>query len=196
MEALAVLLIIGLGNPGKEYAGTRHNAGFLAIDEIVDRYGFSGPQAKFHGEFFQGEIDGTKVFALKPQTFMNKSGISVSEAARFYKVPVENVIVLYDELDLVPGRIRVKQGGGSGGHNGIKSIDSHFGKDYWRVRIGIGHPGDKNQVSSYVLSKFTNKEKQIFDETIDAAAEAFPLLAEGESEKFMTKVALQLQEEK
>lgn len=185
-----MLLIIGLGNPGKEYKETRHNAGFLAIDEIAEKFSFSAPQSKFHGEFLQGEVGDTKICALKPQTFMNKSGISVSEAANFYKIKPENVIVFYDELDLVPGKLRVKQGGGAGGHNGIKSIDSHLGNNYWRVRIGIGHPGDKDMVSKYVLSKFTNKEKEVINSSINALAEAFPLLAEGETEKFMTKVAL------
>ncbi len=185
-----MLLIVGLGNPGAEYKDTRHNVGFMAVDEIADKYSLSGPKKRFHGQVYEGEIGDTKVLVLKPQTFMNKSGSSVAEAASFYKVPTENVIVFYDELDLIPGKLRVKKAGSDGGHNGIKSLDSHIGKDYWRVRVGIGHPGHKDAVTGYVLSKFKSGDKKIIKSVIGGIAEAFPLLAEGEKDKFMTKVAL------
>ena len=191
-----MLLIVGLGNPGKEYENTRHNVGFMAIEEILGRYNFSAEQNKFHGIINQGEVAGVKVLALRPQTYMNRSGVSVSEAASFYKISPENILVFYDELDLIPGKLRIKKAGGDNGHNGIKSIDSHIGKDYWRVRIGIGHPGNKDEVTSYVLGKFTNEDKVVISKAVDAVAEAFSLLAEGQGEKFMSKVALLMQPEK
>ena len=131
-----MLLLVGLGNPGPEYAGTRHNVGFMAVDTIVHRHGFGPLRSKFQGLISEGLISGEKILALKPLTYMNESGQSVGEAARFYKIPSENIIVCHDELDLPPGKVRVKTGGGSGGHNGIKSIDAHIGPEYRRLRIG------------------------------------------------------------
>ncbi len=184
-----MLLLVGLGNPGPNYAGNRHNIGFMAVDEIVRRHGFGPYKARFRSLVAEGRLAGDKVLVLKPTTYMNESGAAVGEALRFYKLPAENVIVLYDEIDLTPGKVRVKQGGGAGGHNGIRSIDSHIGKDYWRVRIGVGHPGEKDLVERYVLSDFRKEERPLFEKVVDAVAEAVPLLLEGEDGRFMNKVA-------
>lgn len=154
-------LFVGLGNPGAEYAGHRHNIGFMAVDEIARVYGFSAFRSKFQGEVSEGRIAGENVLLLKPQTFMNESGQSVGKAAKFYKIPPERIVVFHDELDLKPGEVRVKTGGGNAGHNGLKSIQAHLGTpDFVRVRLGIGHPGDKGRVSGYVLSDFTKAERE------------------------------------
>src|SRR5579859_1600867 len=163
-------LLVGLGNPGTAYSRNRHNIGFMAADEIVRRHGFSGWRSKFQGECAEGNIDGEKTVVLKPHTFMNLSGQAVGAAVHFHKIPSENVIVFYDELDLAPGKIRIKKGGGSGGHNGIKSLDSHIGQDYWRVRLGIGHPGDKNLVSPYVLGDFFKADQVWLEPLLDGLA--------------------------
>ncbi len=184
------MLVAGLGNPGKEYVSTRHNVGFMAIDEIVRKYNFSEPKKKYKAEFYEGIIDGEKIFALKPQTFMNKSGISLAEIVNFYKIPPEDIVVIHDELDFPVGKIRMKTGGGAGGHNGLRSIDSFIGKDYRRLRIGIDHPGDKNKVHSYVLKKFPKDDQIKIDIITSAIADNLPMLIKGEDEKFMTKVAL------
>lgn len=185
-------LLAGLGNPGAEYVETRHNAGFMAIDAIASRYGFSGWQRKFHGDVATGEIAGERVLLLKPQTFMNRSGTSLAEAASFYKIPPERVIVFHDELDLLPGKLRVKKGGGAGGHNGLKDIDSRMNKNYWRVRIGIGHPGRPEQVTGYVLHRFSKDENPVIEKIIDVLAAATPLLLDGEPEKLMSQVAMEM----
>ncbi len=151
-------LIVGLGNPGTRYERNRHNIGFMAVDEIVHRHGFAPFRSKFQGEIAEGTIGGKRVYALKPQTYMNASGDAVGEAARFYKVAPEEIAVLYDEIDLAPGKLRVKRGGGAAGHNGIRSIDDAIGEDYWRVRLGIGHPGVKELVQPYVLQNFAAEE--------------------------------------
>lgn len=183
-------LIVGLGNPGPEYAHHRHNVGFQAVDAIARRYGLGPARKRFSGEAAEGVIDGNKVLVLKPLTFMNDSGRAVAEAAHFYKIDSSDVIVLHDELDLVPGKVRVKKGGGAAGHNGLRSTDAAIGQDYLRVRIGIGHPGDKSRVTGYVLSNFTKDERPMFDAVNDAIAEALPLLMAGNDTGFMTKVAL------
>jgi PTH1 family peptidyl-tRNA hydrolase len=185
-------LLIGLGNPGREYASTRHNIGFMAVDEIIRRHRFSGWRSdrKMAGELAEGEIAGQKCLALKPQTYMNLSGDSVGAVARFYKIAPENFIVFHDELDLPPGKLRVKKGGGHGGHNGLKSIDQHCGKDYWRVRLGIGHPGDKALVSPYVLGAFAKSDVWV-DPLLAAVSEAVPDLLKGSETGFMNRVALQ-----
>jgi len=183
-------LLAGLGNPGSKYAGNRHNVGFMVVDEIHRRFRFAPYRMKFEGEMSEGTIEGHKVLLLKPTTFMNDSGKSVGAAARFYKIPPENVIVLHDELDLAPGKIRAKTGGGVAGHNGLKSIAQHFGKDFRRVRIGIGHPGDKNQVTGHVLKDFSKADQDWVEKIIDAIAEASPLLLEDKDPEFMTKVPL------
>ena len=153
-------LLVGLGNPGPKHAGHRHNVGFQIVDEIAQHYHCSSWSQKFNADVSTGQIDGEKVLLCKPQTYMNCSGQAVGEALRYYKIEPDHVVVFYDELDLPLGKVRVKQGGGSGGHNGIKDIDQHIGKDYWRVRFGIDHPGHKDRVTSYVLSDF-GKDEQI-----------------------------------
>jgi PTH1 family peptidyl-tRNA hydrolase len=185
-----MLLLVGLGNPGARYAGNRHNIGFMAADLIVRRHGFSPWRKRFHGEAAEGTLDGEKVLVLKPQTFMNHSGQSVGEAMNFYKLPADDVVVLYDEIDLAPGKVKVKQGGGTAGHNGIRSIDAHIGPDFWRVRLGVGHPGDKARVHGYVLSDFAKAEEAWLEKLLHAVADAIPLMAKKQDGKFMTKVAL------
>lgn len=185
-----MLLLVGLGNPGAEYARNRHNIGFMAVEEIARRHGFSPWRKRFQGQTADGTVAGDKVMALEPLTYMNVSGQSVVAALQFFKLKPENVVVIHDELDLPPGKVRVKKGGGHGGHNGLRSIDSHIGKDYWRIRLGIGHPGNKDMVSGYVLHDFAKADQIWLDPLIDAVADNFPLIVKGEAEKFMTKVAL------
>lgn len=183
-------LLVGLGNPGDQYAKNRHNIGFMAIDAIADAYGFAAFRAKFQGEVSEGRIDGEKVVLLKPQTYMNESGQSVGKAAKFYKIPPERVVVFHDELDLEPGKCRVKVGGGVAGHNGLKSIKAHLGTpDFMRVRLGIGHPGDKNRVSGYVLSDFAKADAGWLERLVPALAKYAALLLGEKSDDFMTRVA-------
>ncbi len=184
-----MLLLVGLGNPGSRYALNRHNIGFMAVDEIVRRHSFGPWRKRFQGEIAEGQVAGEKVLALKPRTFMNLSGQSVGEAQRFFKIPLEQIVVLHDELDLAPGRIRVKKGGGNGGHNGLRSLDQHIGKDYRRVRMGIGHPGDKDQVTGYVLKDFAKADHTWIEKLLDAVAGEFPRLVEGDDPGFMSRVA-------
>ncbi|TNC94191.1 MAG: peptidyl-tRNA hydrolase, PTH1 family [Stygiobacter sp.] len=184
-----MILVVGLGNPGSEYSQNRHNIGFMAADELVRRHCFGPWRAKFQGLLAEGSIDGVKVLALKPMTYMNLSGQSVAAAARFLKIPVEDVVVIHDELDVAAGRVKVKRGGGAGGHNGLKSIDAHLGQNYRRVRLGIGHPGDKDRVSGYVLADFAKAESWVAP-VIDAVAEALPKLLAGDEAGFMNKVAV------
>jgi len=184
-------LVVGLGNPGAKYERNRHNAGFMAVDGIVRRHGFSDWRAKFHGQLAEGRIAGEKVLVLKPETYMNDSGRAVSAAIRFYKIDPSDVIVLYDELDLALGRVKVKQGGGNGGHNGLKSLDAHIGKDYWRVRIGIGHPGDKSKVTSHVLGDFSKAEEPVMESLMDGVAANISLLVAGDrASDFMSKLVV------
>ncbi|HEU5046209.1 MAG TPA: aminoacyl-tRNA hydrolase [Rickettsiales bacterium] len=187
-----MLLVVGLGNKGQKYEHNRHNIGFLAIDEIVRKFDVSPWTKKFSGELCDARLPSpeARIFFLKPQTFMNLSGESVGAAAGFYKIPVEKIIVIYDDLDLQPGKIRVKQGGGNGGHNGLKSIDSFLPNPYIRLRIGIGRPEHKSQVSDYVLSDFTREERELQDKTLHAIADHFPLLMQDDQAGFMNKVAL------
>ncbi len=188
-----MLLIVGLGNPGGQYANNRHNVGFMAAEAIARRHGFSAFSRKFQGELAEGRLGGDKAFILKPQTYMNESGRAVGEAMRFYKLEPEDLVVLYDELDLAPGKVRVKTGGGAGGHNGIRSIDAHCGKDYRRVRIGIGHPGVKELVTRHVLGDFAKADAEWLDPLLDAIADAMPMLADGKESDFMNRVSLAMQ---
>lgn len=182
------LLLAGLGNPGKEYEMTRHNVGFMTIDAIADKYSFSSPKNKFHSFLTEGKIDGCDVVLIKPQTYMNKSGVALSEAAAFYKTPLDKIIVIHDELDLDVGKIRIKTGGGAAGHNGLKDIDSRMGKDYVRLRIGIGHPGSKERVTGHVLGKFTSDEKITIDSFIARIADQIPYLLDNKIDKFLGAV--------
>ncbi len=184
-----MLLLVGLGNPGAEYAGHRHNVGFMALDAIVRRHGFGAWRHRFQGVAAEGSLAGGKTVALKPMTFMNESGRSVGDAARFYKIEPARVVVFHDELDLPPGKCRVKRGGGNAGHNGLRSIDRHIGPEYWRVRLGIGHPGDKAAVHGYVLHDFAKADREWLEPLLDALADAVPLLAEGETDRFIGVLA-------
>jgi PTH1 family peptidyl-tRNA hydrolase len=188
-----MLLFVGLGNPGPRYAGNRHNIGFRAIDEIARRYRFSAWRGKFSGEIADGQIGGERVLALKPMTYMNASGRSVGEAVRFHKIDPGAVTVFYDELDLAPAKLRVKTGGGHGGHNGVRDLIAHLGPDFRRVRLGIGHPGAKELVHGYVLQDFAKAELPSVDKFVDAIAAHVPLLVAGDEGAFMSKVSLDLQ---
>jgi PTH1 family peptidyl-tRNA hydrolase len=185
-----MLLLVGLGNPGDQYYDNRHNVGFMAVDEIVRRHRFPAWRRKFKSEISEGMLGIAKTLAMKPQTFMNRSGEAVAEALNFYKLKPSDVVVLHDELDLPPGRLRMKVGGGHAGHNGLRDLERHIGPDFRRVRIGIGHPGDKSRVTGYVLSDFAKTDDVWLDPLIEAIADAAPHLATGQDEKFMTRVAL------
>ena len=185
-----MLLIVGLGNPGRRYENHRHNVGFRAADAIVRRHRFAPWRARFEGEIAEGVLDGEKALVLKPATYMNESGRSVGQAARFYKLQPSDAVVIHDELDLPPGKVRLKAGGGNGGHNGLKSLDAHLGRDYRRLRIGIGHPGIKDLVHGYVLHDFARSDEGWLRPLLDAIAENAPLLARGEDASFMNRVHL------
>ncbi len=182
-------LLVGLGNPGPRHAGNRHNIGFMAVDEIVRRHSFGPWRARFQGQAAEGRIGRHKVLALKPETYMNESGQAVGAALRFYKLDPAAVTVLYDEIDLRPGKIKAKLDGGNAGHNGLRSIDAHIGKNYWRVRLGIGHPGDKDLVHAHVLSNFAKAESAWLVPLLDAVAEEMPGLLDGDDSGFMSRVA-------
>lgn len=183
-------LVVGLGNPGSRYARNRHNIGFMAADAIARRHGFPAFRSRFKGELSEGVIAEEKRLLLKPQTFMNDSGEAVLAAAQFYKIPPEEIVVLHDELDLRPGKLRVKRGGGNAGHNGLRSIDALIGPDYWRVRLGIGHPGVKELVYPYVLQNFPAEEATGWvAPLLDAVAETIGLLLSGAPDAFMSEVA-------
>jgi peptidyl-tRNA hydrolase, PTH1 family len=183
-----VKLFVGLGNPGAQYARNRHNIGFLAADAIAARHGFGPWRSKFQGEIAEGRLGTEKVLLLKPGTFMNLSGDSVRAAAQFYKVAPEDIVAFHDELDLAPGRVRVKTGGGHAGHNGLRSIAAHLGPDFVRVRLGIGHPGDKRRVTAYVLGDFAKADADWLDPLLAAVADAAPALAAGDASGFTSKV--------
>lgn len=182
-------LLVGLGNPGADYARNRHNIGFMAVDAIAGTHGFGAWRGKFQGQVAEGQLDGEKCLLLKPATFMNESGRSVAEAVRFYKLDLGDVIVLHDEIDLAPGKVRVKTGGGTAGHNGLKSLTRYLGNDYVRVRIGIGHPGDKSKVHSHVLKDFSRAEQEWVAPLLDAIASAASHLTHNPA-GFMNAVAL------
>ena len=186
-----MLIFAGLGNPGGQYAGNRHNIGFMAIDAMARAHGFGPARSRFSGLAQEGSIGGERITALKPLTYMNDSGASVQAAAAFFKLPPEAITAFHDELDLIPGKVRVKRGGGAAGHNGLRSMDRQLGsQDYWRVRLGIGHPGDKARVLGWVLGDFARADAPWLDTLFDAVADASPMLAAGKPEDFMTRVAL------
>ena len=186
-----MLLWTGLGNPEPGMARQRHNIGFMAIDRIAARHGFSPWRQRFKGLFAEGHVGGVRVLALKPMTYMNLSGESVQPAAAFFKLPAEAITAFHDELDLAPGKVRVKKGGGAAGHNGLRSMVQLLGTpEFWRVRLGIGHPGMKEKVTGHVLGDFAKADADWLDAVLDAVAEAAPLLAAGKPEDFMTRVAL------
>ena len=187
-----MLLLVGLGNPGPRYAGNRHNIGFMAVDEIVRRHGFGPWRKRFQGAAAEGTLAGGKVVALKPMTYMNESGRSVGEAMRFFNLEPKDVIAIHDELDLPPGKVRVKTGGGVAGHNGLRSLGAHIGPDFQRVRVGVGHPGVKELVLHHVLRDFAKIDREWLEPLIDAIAEHAPLLAEGKAASFQNKVHLAL----
>lgn len=179
-----MLIFAGLGNPGAQYAGNRHNIGFMALDAVARRHGFPPFRSKFQGLATEGALGGERVILLKPSTYMNESGRAVGEALRFYKVPLAGVAVFHDELDLAPGRLRVKLGGGNAGHNGLRSITALCGNDYKRVRLGIGHPGSKERVLGYVLGNFARSESDWLDRLCQACAENARDLVDGQDNQF------------
>lgn len=185
----------GLGNPGASYAMHRHNIGFMIADLLADMYKFGPWKLRFQGLTAEGRIGNAKILLLKPQTFMNESGRSVGEAMRFFKLEPGDVTAFYDELDLDPFRVKVKTGGGTAGHNGIRSIDAHIGPDFRRVRLGIGHPGHKERVTGHVLGNFAKAELDDLSSMLGAIAAEAPWLAEGDDARFMSEVALRLQEQ-
>ncbi|KQQ61384.1 peptidyl-tRNA hydrolase [Rhizobium sp. Leaf311] len=185
-----MIIIAGLGNPGTQYAANRHNIGFMAVDALQRLPSFSPWAKKFKAEISEGEIAGEKILLMKPLTFMNLSGEAVGEAMRFFKVKTGDIIAIHDELDLAPGRARIKIGGGHGGHNGLKSLDAHCGKEYRRLRLGIGHPGDKERVHGHVLGDFAKSDKTWLEPLLDAIADNADLLVKGEDSQLMNKLAL------
>lgn len=183
-------LFVGLGNPGAKYAGNRHNIGFMALDRLVEDHDFSPWKGKFHGAISEGRFGSQKVLLLKPETFMNKSGLSVGEACNFHKISPQDVVVFHDELDLAPGKLRVKTGGGHAGHNGLRSIHNAIGLDYHRVRMGVGHPGNKNAVSGYVLRDFHKADHEWLENMLQGISNGAEHLAREDHAKFMNAVAL------
>ncbi|NBW74913.1 MAG: aminoacyl-tRNA hydrolase [Sphingomonadaceae bacterium] len=187
-------LWVGLGNPGPQYALHRHNVGFMALDTIAEVHRFGPETKKFQGWLCEGRIGGQKILLLKPATFMNESGRSVSEALRFYKLGVEALTVFHDELDLAPFKVKVRMGGGLAGHNGLRSIDQHLGPDFRRVRIGIGHPGHKDRVTGHVLGNYAKAEQDDLVAMLGGIAAEAEWLASGDDARFMSDLALRLQD--
>jgi len=185
-------LFIGLGNPGPQYVSQRHNIGFMVADALQEDYDLPEFRSKNDALYTDGMIHGERVLIVKPLTYMNRSGIAASEFVRFYKVPLEKVIVFHDDLDLSPGKVKVKVGGGAGGHNGLKSLDQHIGKGYQRVRIGIGHPGHRDLVSGYVLQNFRQHELNLMGEAVDVISQQITNLLKDKPEQFLNKVAMRL----
>ncbi len=183
-------IIAGLGNPGAQYAGNRHNIGFMAVDALQRLPSFAPWSRKFKAEISEGDIAGEKILLMKPLTYMNLSGESVGEAMRFYKLSPADIIAIHDELDLPAGRARIKTGGGHGGHNGLKSLDAHCGKEYRRLRLGIGHPGDKERVHGHVLGDFAKADKTWLEPLLDAIADNASMLVKVEDSQLMNKLAL------
>lgn len=187
------VLLVGLGNPGDKYKKNRHNIGFMAIEAIADTHNFPSAKSKYEGLLQEGMIDGHKTLLLRPQTYMNESGRSIQKTAKFYKIPPERIIVFHDELDLAAGKIKVKQGGGNAGHNGLKSTQRHLGTaDFWRVRLGIGHPGQKEKVHSHVLSDFAKADQIWLGPLLDALAKECNLLVKKEGSRYIEAVSNQV----
>jgi len=186
-------LWVGLGNPGPQYAMHRHNVGFMALDVIAEMHGFGPVQKKFQGWLQEGRIAGIRILLFKPATFMNESGRAVGEALRFYKLEMDALTVFHDELDLAPFKVKVKTGGGTAGHNGLRSIDQHLGAEFRRVRLGIGHPGHKDRVTGYVLGNYAKSEMDDLAEMLGAVGSESEWLAQGEDARFMSEVALRQQ---
>ncbi|MCM2561487.1 aminoacyl-tRNA hydrolase [Lutimaribacter sp. EGI FJ00015] len=182
-------LWVGLGNPGTKYSHNRHNIGFMALERVAEDHGFAPWRSKFQGLLTEGRLGAEKVLLLKPETFMNLSGQAVGEAMRFYKLTPADVTVFHDELDLAPGKVRLKQGGGHAGHNGLRSVHGHIGADYARVRLGIGHPGHKDRVASYVLSDFAKADQDWLEDLLRGIGRGAPDLAAGEGPKFLNAIA-------
>ena len=181
-----IKLIVGLGNPGSKYAKTRHNAGFWFVDAMLNQYaGSFKPENKFSGELAKTTLGGQSVYLLKPTTFMNRSGLAAHQLSSFYKIPAEEILVVHDELDLEPGTVRLKSGGGHGGHNGLRDLHTQIGKNYWRLRLGIGHPGDRNQVVDYVLSKPSKNDDIAIHNSIDQALAVIEEIVTGDMQKAM-----------
>jgi PTH1 family peptidyl-tRNA hydrolase len=189
-----MLLFVGLGNPGSKYASNRHNIGFMALDKIAEHNRFSPWRNKFQAKLSEGMLGGKKVILLKPQTFMNLSGQSVGDAMRFYKLTPSDITVFHDELDIAPGKCRVKMGGGHAGHNGLRSIHQHIGPDYQRIRLGIGHPGHKDRVAQYVLGDFAKADQQWINDILQGVGKGSAKLAVDDSAGFMNAIALQRQQ--
>jgi peptidyl-tRNA hydrolase, PTH1 family len=187
---MTMLLLVGLGNPGARYVGNRHNIGFMAVQEIAKRHGIGPWRRRFQGIACEGPLGGERALLLLPGTYMNESGRAVGEAMHFYKLPPADVIVFHDEIDLPPGKVRVKVGGGIAGHNGLRSISDHIGNDYRRVRIGVGHPGNKDLVQHYVLSDFAKSDRDWVEALVSILAEDAALLAQGKDASFQNKVHL------
>lgn len=185
-------LLVGLGNPGSDYARNRHNIGFMAVDEIVRRHSFAPFRSKFQGELSEGQLAGQKVLVLKPTTYMNESGRAVHAVMAFYKMPLQDIIVFHDEMDLAAGKIRIKTGGGHAGHNGIRSIQSHIGAGFKRVRIGVGHPGTKEKVVGHVLKDFAKADQQWVDTLVDTIGDQAGLVVSGDDSGFMSKISVAL----
>lgn len=185
-------LFVGLGNPGGKYSGNRHNIGFMALDRISDDHGFGPWRGKFQGLVTEGRLGREKIVLLKPETFMNNSGQSVGEAARFYKLGADNITVFHDEIDLAPGKLRIKQGGGHAGHNGLRSLHAHISEAYQRVRMGVGHPGHKDAVPSYVLKDFSKADQNWLADMLAGVSDGAPYLADGDTGRFQNAVALRL----
>lgn len=187
-----MLVLVGLGNPGPRYAQNRHNVGFLAVDAVHRRHGFGPWRQKFSAEIADGTLAGERVLLVKPLTYMNESGRSVGEIVRFHKLTAADVVVIHDELDLPPGKVRLKTGGGHGGHNGLRSLTDHLGDGYRRLRVGIGHPGDKALVHNYVLHDFAKSDAAWLEPLLDAIGAEAPLLAEGKDQTFANRLHLAL----